>query len=105
MGSEKPVYVLTSSRTFSAAEEFCYDLKMLKRATIIGETTGGGAHAVSVHRIDEHFLMTVPVSRAINPISKTNWQGVGVEPDVKVAAADALATAQKLVAEKLGLPR
>ena len=105
LGSEKPVYVLTSSRTFSAAEEFCYDLKMLKRATIIGETTGGGAHAVSVHRIDEHFMMAVPVSRAINPISKTNWQGVGVEPDVKVAAADALAAAQKLVAEKLGLPR
>jgi hypothetical protein len=105
LGSEKPVYVLTSSRTFSAAEEFSYNLKMLKRATIIGETTAGGAHPVSGHRIDEHFMIVVPGARAINPISKTNWEGVGVEPDVSVAAADAMAVAQKLATEKLGLPR
>jgi len=98
---EKPVYVLTSADTFSGAEEFSYNLKNLKRATIIGETTGGGAHPVSGHRIDEHFMIGVPFARAINPISKTNWEGVGVAPDVKVPAADALATAQKLASEKL----
>jgi hypothetical protein len=97
----KPAYVLTSKRTFSGAEEFSYNLKNLKRATIIGETTGGGAHPVSGHRIDSHFMIGVPFARAINPISKTNWEGTGVEPDVKVPAADALATAQKLAAEKL----
>jgi len=97
----KPAYVLTSKETFSGAEEFSYNLKNLKRATIIGETTGGGAHPVSGHRIDAHFMIGVPFARAINPISKTNWEGTGVEPDVKVPAADALATAQKLVAEKL----
>ena len=96
----KPVYVLTSKQTFSGAEEFCYNLKNLKRATLIGETTGGGAHPVSGHRIDEHFMIGVPFARAINPISKTNWEGTGVEPDVKVAAADALATAEKLAGEK-----
>jgi C-terminal processing protease CtpA/Prc len=96
----KPAYVLTSSQTFSGAEEFTYNLKNLKRATIVGERTGGGAHPVAGHRIDEHFMIGVPFARAINPISKTNWEGTGVEPDVKVAAADALATAQKLVAEK-----
>jgi hypothetical protein len=96
----KPAYVLTSSQTFSGAEEFTYNLKNLKRATIVGEKTGGGAHPVAGHRIDEHFMIGVPFARAINPISKTNWEGTGVEPDVKVAAADALATAQKLVAEK-----
>ena len=98
----KPAYVLTSKQTFSGAEEFSYNLKNLKRATIIGETTGGGAHPVSGHRIDAHFMIGVPFARAINPISKTNWEGTGVEPDVKVPATDALATAQKLAAEKLG---
>jgi len=91
------VYVLTSARTFSGAEEFSYNLKSLKRATIVGETTGGGAHPVSGHRIDEHFMIGVPFARAINPITRTNWEGVGVEPDVKVPAADALATALKLI--------
>src|SRR2546430_1163376 len=97
----KPAYVLTSKQTFSGAEEFSYNLKNLKRATLIGETTGGGAHPVSGHLIDAHFMIGVPFARAINPISKTNWEGTGVEPDVKVPAADALATAQKLAAEKL----
>jgi hypothetical protein len=100
-GGKKPIYVLTSNRTFSGGEEFTYDLKNLKRATIVGETTGGGAHPVSGHRIDEHFMIGVPFARAINPVSGTNWEGAGVEPDIKVPAADALATAQKLVAEKL----
>jgi hypothetical protein len=97
----KPAYVLTSKETFSGAEEFSYNLKNLKRATLIGETTGGGAHPVSGHRIDDHFRIGVPFARAINPISKTNWEGTGVEPDVKVPAADALSTAQKLAADKL----
>jgi C-terminal processing protease CtpA/Prc len=98
----KPAYVLTSKETFSGAEEFSYNLKNLKRATIIGETTGGGVHPVSGHRIDDHFMIGVPFARAINPISKTNWEGTGVEPDVKVPSAYSLATAQKLAAEKLG---
>jgi hypothetical protein len=97
----KPAYVLTSKRTFSGAEEFSYNLKNLKTRTIVGETTGGGAHPVRGQRIDDHFIIGVPFARAINPISKTNWEGTGVEPDVKVPAAEALATAQKLAIEKL----
>jgi hypothetical protein len=96
----KPAFVLTSKDTFSGAEEFTYNLKNLKRATIVGETTGGGAHPVAGHRIDDHFMIGVPFARAINPVSKTNWEGTGVEPDVKVPAADALTTAQKRAAEK-----
>jgi hypothetical protein len=99
-GGEKPVYVLTSARTFSGAEEFSYNLKNLKRATIVGETTGGGAHPVQGRRIDEHFMIGVPSARAVNPITHTNWEGVGVEPDVKVPAGEALATTQRLVREK-----
>jgi len=99
-GGQKPVFVLTSSRTFSGAEEYSYNLKSLKRATLVGETTGGGAHPVSGRRINEHFIIGVPEARAINPITHTNWEGVGVEPDVKVPAADAMATAVKLATEK-----
>lgn len=92
-GGQKPVYVLTATRTFSAAEEFTYNLKNLKRATIVGETTGGGAHPGGVRRITSTFGVWVPNGRAINPITKTNWEGTGIEPDIKVAAADALRTA------------
>ncbi len=99
--SDKPVFVLTSKGTFSGAEEFAYNLKNLKRATIIGETTGGGAHPVSGHRIDDHFSIGVPFARAINPISKTNWEGTGVEPDIKVPASEALDVAKKMAAEKI----
>ncbi len=89
-GSKKPVFVLTSKTTFSAAEEFAYDLQCLKRATIVGETTAGGAHPVFPQRIDPWFTIRVPMGRAINPITKTNWEGVGVVPDVPVAADSAL---------------
>lgn len=99
-GQEKPVYVLTSSRTFSGAEEYTYNLKTQKRATIVGETTGGGAHPVGGRRANEHFIIMVPGARAINPITHTNWEGVGVEPDVKVPAKDALAEALRLAATK-----
>ena len=100
LGDKVPVYVLTSKRTFSGAEEFTNNLKTLKRATIVGETTGGGAHPVNGQRIDEHFVIGVPFARAINPITKTNWEGTGVEPDVKVPASEALTAAQKLAADK-----
>lgn len=97
----KPVFVLTSKRTFSGAEEFTYNLKNLKRATIIGETTGGGAHPVDGHRIDDHFMIGVPFAKAVNPISKTNWEGTGVEPDVKVPADQALDVAKKMAADQI----
>jgi hypothetical protein len=100
--ADKPAFVLTSASTFSGGEEFCYDLKMLKRATLVGETTAGGAHLTALHRIDDHFSIDVPFGRPINPISKTDWEGTGVAPDVKVNAADALATAENLARNQLG---
>ncbi|HSQ34555.1 MAG TPA: S41 family peptidase [Candidatus Binatia bacterium] len=95
------LYVLTSSFTFSGAEEFTYNLKNMKRATIVGETTGGGAHPVRMEILNDHFAIGVPYARAVNPISKTNWEGTGIEPDVKVPAAQALAKAHLLALEKL----
>src|ERR1051325_10572248 len=96
----KDVYVLTSKRTFSGAEEFTYNLKNLKRATIIGETTGGGAHPGGGFRISEHFGMFVPTGRAISPITKTNWEGTGVTPDVAVPADQALLVARLMAMKK-----
>lgn len=90
LAKDTPVFVLTSGRTFSGAEEFSYNLKNLKRATIIGETTGGGAHPVMGQRLNDRFVIGVPYMRANNPISKTNWEGTGVEPDIKTPAAEAL---------------
>jgi C-terminal processing protease CtpA/Prc len=99
--ADQPAFVLTSSRTFSGAEEFSYNLKNLKRATIVGETTGGGAHPTAGRRLDDHFMIGVPFARAVNPITRTNWEGTGVEPDVKVAADQALETATKLAADRI----
>jgi hypothetical protein len=96
----KDVYVLTSKRTFSGAEEFTYNLKNLKRATIIGETTGGGAHPGGGFRLSEHFGMFVPTGRAISPITKTNWEGTGVTPDVAVPADQALLVARLMALKK-----
>ncbi|HJZ50454.1 MAG TPA: S41 family peptidase [Roseiflexaceae bacterium] len=95
-GAGKPVYVLTSSHTFSGAEEFAYNLKNLKRATIVGEVTGGGAHPVGSFAITPHVGAHIPVGRAVNPISGTNWEGTGVTPDIAVPQEDALRTAQIL---------
>lgn len=103
-GKRRPdmdVYVLTSNRTFSAAEEFTYNLKNLKRATIIGEVTGGGAHPGGTRAATDRFTVWVPTGRAINPITNTNWEGTGVEPDIKTKAEDALETAQLKALEKM----
>lgn len=86
----KPVYVLTSKRTFSAGELFSFDLKNLERATLVGEATGGGAHPVRPYRIDDHFFIRIPFGRFMDPVTKSDWQGTGVQPDIDVAAADAL---------------
>jgi C-terminal processing protease CtpA/Prc len=96
---DKPVYVLTAQQTFSAPESFAYELQQTRRATIVGETTGGGAHPVRGERLDDRFMIGVPFARAINPITRTNWEGTGVAPDVKVPAADALETALRLIRE------
>ncbi|MEZ5343961.1 MAG: S41 family peptidase [Pyrinomonadaceae bacterium] len=86
----KPIYVLTSNRTFSGAEEIAYDLKNLKRAKIVGETTGGGAHGGGTKRINDHFSIWIPLGRAINPVTNTNWEGTGVSPDIQIASNKAL---------------
>ena len=91
-----PLFVLTSDYTFSGAEEFAYNLKTRNRATIVGETSGGGANPGGTMPAGERFGVFIPTGRAVNPITGTNWEGVGVEPDVAVPADDALDKALEL---------
>jgi hypothetical protein len=97
----KDVFVLTSARTFSGAEQFAYDLKNLKRALLVGERTRGGANPGGMQQINEHFAVFVPSGRAIHPVTRTNWDGVGVEPDVPAPADSALSVAHRAALTKL----
>ena len=97
--TDRQVYVLTSKDTASAAEEFAYDIQQLKRGRVVGEVTWGGANPGAMIPIDDHFALFVPFGSAVNPISRTNWEGVGVKPAVDRAAA--LSTAHRLALQKL----
>lgn len=94
-GATREVYVLTSNKTFSGGEDFSYALKNLKRATLVGEPTGGGAHPGAPHVLNPHFAVFIPSGRSISPITHTDWEGTGVIPDIAVPADKALAVAQK----------
>jgi hypothetical protein len=98
--TKMPLYILTNSKTFSAAEEFCYDLQSIKRATLIGETTGGGAHGTFSRDAGNGFVLSIPYSTAINPVTKTSWEGVGVKPEIQAASHEALETAEVTILEK-----
>jgi len=91
-----PLYILTSNGTFSGAEELSYNFKTRERATLVGEVTGGGANPGGVVRINELFGMFIPMGTAINPITKTNWEGVGVIPDIETSAEQAFDKAYEL---------
>ncbi|NTE03131.1 S41 family peptidase [Agrobacterium tumefaciens] len=95
-----PIYILTNKRTFSAGEEFAYNLQAQQRALIVGERTGGGAHPVAPEPVGNSFIANIPNSRAINPITKTNWEGIGVKPDKEVIAEKAIDTVLELIKEK-----
>jgi retinol-binding protein 3 len=98
---KKPVYILTSSRTFSGGEALAYDLQQVKRAVIVGETTRGGAHPTEFVRLNQSFTAGIPYARPINTISKSNWEHTGVKPDTSVKSNIALYTAQLLAAKYL----
>ena len=93
-GGRRKIYVLISSETASGCEDLAYALKNAGRATLIGETTAGAAHAGSPKRLTEHFMMFVPTGRPVSPVTHTDWEGVGVTPHVKTPAAAALKVAQ-----------
>lgn len=100
-GSEKPLYVLTSKRTFSAAEALAYSLQAMGRGTIVGEVTGGGAHPFEYRKVSTHFALDLPEAMSCHPLTGTNWQDVGVTPDVAAAREEALDTALRLAREAI----
>jgi hypothetical protein len=93
-GAQKKVAILIGPRTRSAAEDFAYTMQTLKRATLIGARTWGGAHGTFSYRLGDHFTGRIPNARTISPVTNTNWEGVGVIPDIVAAPADALAAAR-----------
>jgi Peptidase family S41/N-terminal domain of Peptidase_S41 in eukaryotic IRBP len=90
---DRPVYVLTSGRTFSGGEDLGYTLQALGRAEVIGEATGGGAHPTRPFPISAAVHIGIPFARSINPVTGTNWQGTGVIPDTPAPADQAYAVA------------
>lgn len=98
---DKDVFILTSKRTFSGAEDFAYTLKTLKRATLVGERTSGGAHPGGFQRINDYFSVNIPIGRAVNPITNENWEGTGVAPHIEVPEEQALNVAQYMIFKQL----
>jgi hypothetical protein len=96
-----PLYILISENTFSAAEEFSYNLQQLKRAIVVGQRSRGGANNPSDRVIDDRFILTVPEGRPINAVTKTNWEGVGVKPDIETSSDQALNRAYQSALETL----
>ena len=84
------LYILTNSKTFSAAEDFAYTMQSLKRAIVVGEKTKGGAHPVDVLIVKGDILTQIPICESYNPITKSNWEGTGVNPDIAVKSDNAL---------------
>jgi C-terminal processing protease CtpA/Prc len=97
----QPLFILTSDRTISAAESLAYSLQAVGRAKVVGEVSAGGGHAGGEVRIAEHFAALIPTGRAVNPITKTNWEGKGIRPDVIVDEKQAAAAAHRLALETL----
>ncbi|MBV1851745.1 S41 family peptidase [Catellatospora tritici] len=96
---DRPVYVLTSPDTFSAGEEICYNLKAQGRAVLVGEPTAGGAHPARALPLTPTLELSVPYARSVNPVTGTNWEGAGVEPDLAVPAEEAYPVAYRAALE------
>lgn len=101
----RPVYVLTAKRTFSAAEECAYDFQTQKRAIIVGETTGGGANPGGFVPISAGFVAFIPAGQSINPVTHSNWEGVGVKPDIATPAERAFDVANAKILRETIIPK
>ena len=102
-GATKPVFVLTSHWTFSAGEALAYDIQSFKRGLVVGETTAGGANPSTsgMMPLGHGFFAQVPNGYIVNAATGTNWEGVGVKPDVEVPADQAFAKARSLALDRL----
>jgi C-terminal processing protease CtpA/Prc len=100
-GGRKPLVILVGPDTASAGEDFTYTMQALKRATVVGEPTLGAAHLASAYRLGDHFYAAIPNQSSINPVTHTNWEGVGVIPDIPTPPLKAFAAAKDLLQRRL----
>ena len=100
-GSKRPVFILVGPDTRSAGEDFAYTMQVLKLATVIGQPTWGGANPARPYRLGDNFHAVIPSRRTISPITKTNWEGVGVIPDIAATPDQALAVAKDRLQRRL----
>lgn len=100
-GGKKPVLILAGPGTASAGEDFAYTMQAMKRATVVGASTWGGAHPTRAYRLGGHFIAWIPNQRSISPITHTNWEGVGVKPDIAATPDMALVVAKNLMWQRL----
>jgi|SRR5579872_296549 len=100
-GAKKPVFCLTTHRTFSGGEELAYDIQAFKRGRVVGEATGGGAHPVFPRPLGHGFMVGMPTGYGVHPVTGSNWEGVGVKPDIEVPAGQALIEAHRLAVDRL----
>lgn len=105
LGSSKPVYILTSAQTFSAAENLAYTLQKLGRAKVVGERTRGGAHGGFGRPVTSHLVPMIATRRVVHAVTKSDWDRIGVIPDVRAPAADALAAAVALAKKDIAAAR
>jgi len=99
-GGRKPMFVLVSHRTVSGGEEMAYDLQAQKRAPVLGEPTTGAANPAPPFDLGDDIRAFIPVARAINPITKANWEGTGVLPDLAVDPAQAVERARSMAGSR-----
>lgn len=103
-GGNKPVVILVGPETMSAGEDFAYTMQALKRATVVGKPTWGGAHPTRLFRLGEHFAASIPSRRTISPITGSNWEGVGVIPDIPAGPKSAMEVARDVLQRRLLVP-
>jgi C-terminal processing protease CtpA/Prc len=96
---DRPVFALVSGTTFSGGEALAYDLQALKRATVVGEVTRGGAHPSTVVSLGDNVELRLPIARSVSPVTGGDWEGVGVAPDIAVPAEEAMDTARRALLE------
>ncbi|UBM60205.1 S41 family peptidase [Marinilongibacter aquaticus] len=103
-GTRRPnvdLYILTSNKTFSAAEAFTFQMQIKQRATVIGETTAGGAHLTGSVIATDKYYVRIPQGRTMSPVDQSDWEGKGIKPDISTSAAEALETANQMARQKL----
>ncbi|WP_158306766.1 S41 family peptidase [Alteromonas naphthalenivorans] len=103
--SQIPIVIIIGPKTFSAAEEFAYNFKHMSRAMVIGKTSKGGANPWRYFELQHGLRFAIPTAKAINPVTQSNWEGVGVQPHLYIELEDAEQKATELLVRKLHVKR